>query len=124
MNVLLIDDDLILGELNKRALIKHGYRAESFSDPMAAIKYAQQHKPNLILMDISMPVISGPEIAKILKDDILLRYVPIVFVTGLVSTTDGDLLNKGLNVDGAQYPFLAKPYQSQQLLNVVKQYAR
>ena len=124
MNVLLIDDDLHLGELNKRVLIKQGYQAETFSDAKAAIKHAHQHKPNLILMDIAMPDMPGPEIVKILRDDVLLSYIPVVFVTGLVASTDEELLNEGLNVEGIKYPILAKPYGSEQLLNVVKKYAK
>ena len=122
MRVLLIDDDDDLCQLTKKVLTKYGYEVDAFCDAPAGITRARQYKPNLILMDIMLPGLSGPEIVKSLKSDAVLKAVPVVFLTGLVTGEEKGL--EGVAAGGLIYPALGKPYEIERLLEIVKKYAR
>ena len=122
MRILLIDDDKDLCHLTKTALSKHGYEVVAFHEAEAGIKYAQNTKPNLILMDVMLPGLGGAEAVKVLKADALLKNVPVVFLTALVSGQEKGL--EGINVSGLHYQTLGKPYEIETLLEVVKKFAK
>ena len=124
MKILLVDDDEDLCHLTKTALTKHGYEVIAFHDAEAGIKYAKNFIPNLILMDVMLPAMSGAEAVKALKADPQLKNVPVVFLTALVAGEETNLEERGLNVDGLHYWTLGKPYEIEKLLEVVKKRAR
>lgn len=124
MKVLLIDDDKDLCHLTKTALAKQGYEVSAFHDAEAGLKYAKNNKPNLILMDVMLPGLNGAEAVRVLKADALLRSVPIVFLTALVSGEEENLEDMGLNVAGLQYRTLGKPYEIDKLLEVVRKFSK
>ena len=90
----------------------------AFHEAEAGIKYARNSKPNLILMDVMLPGLSGAEAVKILKSDPQLKSIPVIFLTALVSGQDEGL--KGINVSGLHYQTLGKPYEIEELLKLVK----
>lgn len=120
MRILLIDDDKDLCHLTKMALTKQGYEVFAFHDAAAGIKYAQINKPNLILMDVMLPGVSGADAVKALKTDAQLKNVPVVFLTALVDGEEKNLEDMGINVDGLHYRTLGKPYEIEKLIEVVK----
>ena len=124
MRILLIDDDKDLCHLTKTALIKQGYEVNAFHDAETGIKYAKNAKPNLILMDVMLPGLSGAEAVKALKADAVLGNVPVIFLTALVAGEEKNLEDVGLNVDGLHYETLGKPYEIEKLLEVVKRHAK
>ena len=124
MKILLIDDDIDLCQLTKKVLTRYGYDVSAFSDAQAGITHARQSKPNLILMDIMLPGLTGPEIVKSLKSDALLKDVPVVFLTALVTGEEKGLEEEGVAAGGLTYPALGKPYEIERLLEVVKRCAR
>lgn len=124
MRILLIDDDKDLCHLTRITLIKHGYEVSVFHDAVSGIKHAQSSKPNLILMDVMLPGVSGAEAVKALKADLQLKNIPVVFLTALVTGEEKSLEEAGLNVAGLNYRTLGKPYEIEKLLEVVRQYAK
>jgi CheY-like chemotaxis protein len=79
--VLLVEDN----EVNRylvRFLLEHGgFTVITANNGMEAIEQARAHKPDLILMDIQMPVMDGYEATQLLKADAALRSVPVVALT-------------------------------------------
>ncbi|MDE1920547.1 MAG: response regulator [Candidatus Omnitrophica bacterium] len=124
MKILLIDDDVDLCQLTLKVLTKHGYDVDAFQDATQGIEHARRQKPDLILMDIMMPGLSGPEIATLLKKEDHFRFVPIVFLTGLVDASETGGENDGLMVGGVKYRTLGKPYEIDNLLAMVEAYDR
>jgi DNA-binding response OmpR family regulator len=124
MTILLIDDDSDLCHLTKTVLTKSGYTVNAFNDASAGIKNARETKPNLILMDIMLPGLTGPEIVSSLRADSYFKDIPVVFLTGLVSGEEDGIEDEGLMVGGFKYPTLGKPYEIDKLLSMVKRYAR
>lgn len=87
------------------------------SDGEEAVDIARSEKPDLILMDIIMPVLDGIGACRILKSDINTNSIPVVMVS--VGT---DKLNQDYSKEMGAGDYLAKPFSVQALLDKVKQY--
>jgi len=118
--IFLVEDDLNLAELTKIALVKNGYEVEVFHEAPEAIEEAKKSKVDLILMDIMLPELGGEEAVRELRDDPRSRYIPVIFLTGLISSVEGNIERTGIMVDGVNYKTLGKPYEIDQLLEAVK----
>ena len=119
--VIIIDDDHDLSDLTRTILVHSGYQVMIFHEAESALVELHKRKPDLILMDVMLPGMSGAEAIKELKKDPQLKDVPVIFLTGLVSSNDADLREMGLHVDGIKYKILGKPYESKELLDLIKQ---
>lgn len=120
MKILLIEDNADLGHLTKTALTHHGYQVALSQDAEDGIQFAKHFKPQLILMDVMLPGMSGAEALRVLKGDPALKDIPVVFLTGLIAGEETALEGEGINVDGVQYPTLGKPYEVEKLLETVQ----
>ena len=85
-----------------------------------AIPAAIEFKPDLILLDVMMPGMTGDEIAAKLSEDPALSHIKYIFVTAIVTKEETDSMsaNIGGNV------FLAKPIKAQELINAIEQALR
>ena len=119
--ILLIDDDRDLAYLTRLSLLPKGHDILPFHDAQKAMEAAKQQKPDLILMDIMLPGVSGAEAVKQLRKDPNLQNVPVVFLTGLISSAEEDVEKTGINIDGRTYQTLGKPYEIEDLLKVIEQ---
>jgi DNA-binding NtrC family response regulator len=115
--ILIIDDEQDMVDSAKRILVRHGHEVEGFQDARKAIEDANKRKPDLILMDLLMPQLSGQEAIKELKNSSDLSQIPIIIMTGLISPAE---MTK-TNVDGKSYKILGKPYQIDELIKAVKE---
>jgi CheY-like chemotaxis protein len=87
--ILVIDDDPRLAELLRFTLAKANfYEAFAETRPRNALGAVRAIRPDLILLDVEMPGMSGGEVAKALAADPALCSIPILFVTSLVSKGD------------------------------------
>ena len=118
--IFLVDDDQNLAYLTKVALVKNGYDVVVFHEAQGVMEALKCQKPNLILMDVMMPGVSGGEAVKKIKEDSSLKDVPVVFLTALVSGEKGGFDETGINVDGCTYRTFGKPYEIAELLRLVK----
>jgi twitching motility two-component system response regulator PilH len=123
MKILLVDDDVDICQLTKTVLVKNGHEVWAFGTAEEGVAYARTTKPNLILMDVMLPGLSGPEIIQEIKNEQQFKDVPVVFLTGLV-TGQETKEDEGMAVGGVRYPTLGKPYEIEQLLDIVKRYAK
>ncbi len=102
---LLVVDDTPDNLTLMSGLLKNRYRVKVANNGQKALKVAQApDKPDLILLDIMMPGLSGYEVCKILKDDPVTRDIPIIFLTAMAATEDE---RKGLELGAAD--FITKP---------------
>jgi len=114
--VLIVDDDVNLSRLSAMILENSGaYDVLTEKDSRRALAVARQFRPEIMLLDVDMPEKSGGEVAQEAKVDPVLRDVPILFLTGLVSKAEAghDQLESG------GMSFLAKPVMPEVLLNCV-----
>jgi CheY-like chemotaxis protein len=113
--ILLVDDVWSNVFLNKILFSNEGYNVCTANSGTTCIEVAQKEKPNIILLDVMMPDISGFDAAFIMKKDPVTFDIPILFLTAL--NTPADLVH-GLQVGASG--FLVKPSSKEELLMQVK----
>lgn len=116
----IVEDDRNLANLTKIALVKNGYDVAVFHEAIKSIEEAKKQKPDLILMDIMLPELSGAEAVKALRKDPNSKDIQVIFLTGLISSGEDALEETGITVDGINYKTLGKPYEIEQLLKLVE----
>jgi two-component system alkaline phosphatase synthesis response regulator PhoP len=105
--VLVVDDDVKTVELVKLYLNRDGYRVFTAGDGNEALRLARENRPDLIVLDLMLPGISGLEVCRILRGE---SDVPIIMLTAL--TTDEDRL-RGLDLGADDY--VSKPFSPREL---------
>ena len=114
--VLLIDDDESFCTFVGLALERTGrYEVATATKPLQGVTMARALRPDLILLDIKMPQIDGPQVAEILLEDAKTNSIPIVFLTGLV--TNEETRHREMQVAGRT--FIAKPVTRDELVQAV-----
>jgi putative two-component system response regulator len=109
-SILVVDDNAVNASLLKDMLVSHGYPAVAVQSAAAAEAEIRREAPDLILLDVVMPIKNGFELCRELKEDSRTRLIPIVLITGL---TDREDRLKGIAA-GAD-DFLTKPIYSEEL---------
>jgi len=88
--ILLVDDTRLNRELAKDILDLHGYTIIEASNGQEAIEHARHDSPDVILLDIELPDMSGLEVLRVLKDDPRTKAIPVVAFTAHVEPGDQD----------------------------------
>jgi CheY-like chemotaxis protein len=81
--ILLVEDSKFLRLATERALTRAGYEVSSAADGDEALRMAREKLPDLILLDMLLPKMSGLDVLKALKKDELTRKIPVVVMTGM-----------------------------------------
>jgi two-component system cell cycle response regulator DivK len=116
--VLIVEDNELNMKLFHDLLHAHGYRTVLTRNGLDALELARLHKPNLILMDIQLPEVSGLEVTRWLKDDDQLRRIPVVAVTAFAMKGDEERIRSG----GCE-AYLSKPISVALFLETVRRFA-
>ena len=93
--VLIVEDNELNMKLFHDLLDSQGYETLQTREGMQALALARAHQPDLILMDIQLPEISGLEVTKWLKDDEELSHIPIIAVTAFAMKGDEERIRQG-----------------------------
>ena len=113
--ILVVEDNELNMKLFCDLLEAHDYETIQTRDGMAALELAREHTPDLILMDIQLPEVSGLEVTKWIKEDDSLRAIPVVAVTAFAMKGDEEKIREG----GCE-AYIAKPISVGQFLETVK----
>ena len=122
--ILLIDDDVDFVEATKTVLEKEPYEIMVAYDGDEGVKKAREEKPDLILLDVIMPVEDGFTAAEHLKKDAALGQIPVVMLTAFSSKGQETSIprSRGFSLETEDY--LEKPVTPEQLLAKVRQYLK
>src|SRR6202012_4309381 len=93
--ILIVEDNDLNMKLFHDLLEAHGYNTLQTKDGIEALKLARLHHPDLILMDIQLPEISGLEVTKWIKEDDDLKSIPIIAVTAFAMKGDEEKMREG-----------------------------
>ncbi|HWX55122.1 MAG TPA: response regulator [Verrucomicrobiae bacterium] len=93
--VLLVDDSKLLRFATERTLVKAGYRVVCAEDGEDALRRVYLDRPDLVLLDMMLPKMSGPDVLQALKADPATARIPVVVLTGLSQRNEGKLLKEG-----------------------------
>jgi CheY-like chemotaxis protein len=95
LKILLVEDSKFLRLATERALARAGYDISSAADGAEALSLAREKMPNLILLDMLLPKMSGPDVLKALKQDPATKAIPVVVLTGMSQKNAARLQNDG-----------------------------
>ena len=115
--VLVVEDNDLNMKLFHDLLEAHGYNIIQTKDGMDALRLARQHRPDLILMDIQLPEVSGLEVTKWIKEDGNLKSIPVVAVTAFAMKGDEEKIREG----GCE-AYIAKPISVTNFLQTVERF--
>jgi two-component system cell cycle response regulator DivK len=115
--VLIVEDNELNMKLFHDLLDAHGYATLQTKDGMEALALARQHRPDLILMDIQLPEVSGLEVTKWIKEDESLRSIPVVAVTAFAMKGDEEKMREG----GCE-AYIAKPISVGKFIETVRRF--
>ena len=116
--VLIVEDNELNMKLFHDLLDAHGFETIQTRNGFDAIALAREHKPDLILMDIQLPEVSGLEVTKWLKEDEELRSIPVVAVTAFAMKGDEERIRSG----GCE-AYVSKPISVVMFLETVRRFA-
>jgi DNA-binding response OmpR family regulator len=95
VKILLIEDSRFQRVANERALIKAGYSVITAGDGEEGVRAALENSPDLILLDMMLPKVSGLDVLRALKGDALVKHIPVIVLSGLGQANEAKLLKEG-----------------------------
>jgi len=119
--VLLIEDDPLMLNLYKNTFELEGVKLLLAEDGPKGIEMAKQEKPDLILLDLLMPKMSGYDVLKILKENKETKNIPVIVLSNLLDTTENIEKVKKL---GAEEYWVKSSYTSEDIVEKVKKYLK
>lgn len=115
--ILIVEDNDLNMKLFNDLLQAHGYETLQTMDGRDVMKLARDHHPDLIIMDIQLPEISGLEVTKMLKADEELKDIPVIAVTAFAMKGDEEKIREG-GCEG----YIAKPISVPTFLETVAKF--
>ena len=109
--VLVVDDESDVTELLHYRLEQEGYRVATLNDPLGFVVKVREFEPDLMLLDIMMPELSGIQLCRIARADPTMKHVPIIFLSARGEVEDRI---KGLEAGAEDY--VSKPFNISELI--------
>ena len=95
MKTLLIEDRKFQRMASQRALLNAGYSVIHAKDGDEGLRAACENIPDLILLDMMLPKLSGLDVLRALKGDVLVKHIPVIVLSGLGKANESKLLTEG-----------------------------
>ncbi len=115
--VLIVEDNELNMKLFKDLLEAHGINTLETRDGSQVMDIAKQNQPDLILMDIQLPEISGLDVTKMLKADDEVKHIPVIAVTAFAMKGDEQKIREGGCED-----YISKPITVSHFIEVIQKY--
>ena len=113
--VLIVEDNELNMKLFRDLLEAHGYQTSGTSNGFEALDLVRKLRPDLVLMDIQLPQVSGLEVTRWIKDDPELRSIPVVAVTAFAMKGDEERIREG----GCE-AYISKPISVSHFLETIR----
>jgi two-component system chemotaxis response regulator CheY len=115
--IVVIDDEKSMADMVTQALIAEGHHIFTGYDGQMGMQLAMQHRPQLIISDVNMPLIHGGKLLEFLRRSPELKEVPLIFLSGAPANTVYPLIDNASRV-----AFLKKPIEVMDLLSLVNHF--
>ena len=110
--ILVVDDEPLNRKLFALTLSKRGYHVEQASDGYNGFVLAHDHQPDLIVMDVRMPKLSGLEVARTLKESVYTKDIPLVIATAF-------LIDEAALRDSKCDGYMTKPFAIKDFIKLI-----
>ncbi|MDE1153474.1 MAG: response regulator [Micavibrio sp.] len=117
--VMIVEDNELNMKLFDDLLGAHGYDTIKTRDGTKVLDLAREHQPDLIVMDIQLPEVSGLDVTKWLKSDAELRGIPVIAVTAFAMKGDEEKIRQGGCED-----YVSKPISILDFMKVVEKHLK
>jgi two-component system cell cycle response regulator DivK len=115
--ILYVEDNEYNRKIVRQLLTRTSYRLVEATDGETGVAMARTERPDLVLMDVQLPRLSGLEATRAMRADEATARVPIIVVTSFALSGDGE---KAMEAGASAY--LAKPYSPRQLLALIREF--
>jgi len=112
--ILVADDEEDVKEIVAKILEAQGYAVTTAYDGLDAVEKIRAEKPDLVLLDIMMPVLDGYEVCKRLQEDVQTADIPVLFLS---AAADQEAVSRGMNAGAKDY--VIKPFEPSKLLDKI-----
>ena len=117
--LLIVDDDPDIRDVLRILLEGAAYTVTDCDNGQTAVELAKANPPDLLIVDYQMPRLNGQQVCEALKQDLLLRHIPIIMLTG-----QGTITDKVRGLDAGADDYLVKPFEPRELLARVRMILR
>ena len=107
--ILLVEDSKFLRIATERSLAKAGYRVILAGDGEEAVSLATSNLPDLVILDMLLPKLSGPEVLQALQKNAATAHIPVLVLSSLSQKNEEKLLNEGASAFLGKGPLLDNP---------------
>lgn len=111
--ILIVDDEVGMAQVVSELLSQHGYRVSVAFNGRLALARLREQAVDVVLTDVMMPVMDGPELLHEMQADERYRNIPLIFMTSLPGAVPPG--------DSAEHVVLEKPFSSERLLKVIEE---
>ena len=116
-SILIVEDNVLNMKLFNDLLEAKGYKILQTKNGMEALEIARSEKPDLILMDIQLPEVSGLEVTKWIKEDESITHIPVIAVTAFAMKGDEERIRQG----GCE-AYISKPISVASFVKTIQYY--
>jgi len=110
-DILVVDDNQANLRLLESILHKQGYRVRCIDSAKQALRSAQANVPDMILLDVNLPEMDGVEVCRRFKSNLLLRHIPVIFISAMHEPSD---ITRAFSAGAVDY--ITKPFQVEEVL--------
>ena len=114
--ILVVDDEEQLALALRIRLQSRGYEVTTAGDGRQALELIERHQPDLVILDVLMPVMDGFEVYHLLKENPKTKDIPVIIVTA-----KGERKDRQLGLSSPSYNYIAKPFEVEDLLAKVRE---
>jgi CheY-like chemotaxis protein len=112
--ILVVEDNEINMRLMRAVMARGNFRMLEALNAETGIRLAHEHRPDLILMDIQLPGMDGLSATRIIKENPLLKEIPIIAVSGYAMNSD-----KEKAIEAGCIEYITKPYNVKELIQII-----
>ena len=115
--ILVIEDDADLQQILSHTLFRHGLEAHHAFNGKEGYDKILSIRPDLILLDLMLPVIPGADLLKMIVENVMLKDIPVIVMTAYGDETD--ILERSIKAQGAR-EYIRKPFRPNEIVNLIK----
>jgi len=117
--IMVVDDEEVVRRLLEKRLASHGYDVLTVANARTMWNKLEKNYPDLIVMDIVLPDIEGPEVVQALRENQATQRIPVIFLSSIIDNSERGILPE-VRVGEESFPALGKPVDIELLVQKLR----